>query len=535
MGNRATLVLMVFIYFAAVSAKAQTPADARQACADLSKLSLPQAEITQATVVEPGTLDLHQEHPDPLLTKLPAFCRVVAVSRPTPDSNIKIEVWLPLAGWNGKFIGQGNGGFAGSIGYQGLEVAVLTGFASGGTDTGHTGDGTDSTWALGHPEKIIDFGNRAVHVMTDLSKTVVQKFYATAAKQNYFTSCSDGGREALMEAQRFPEDYDGILAGAPAYNWTSLLSRAAQLTQELLARPENYLPGTKVPALANAVLKACHKAEPGPFLADPQSCHFSPDQQVCKGADTDACLTHAQANILKDIYKSSYLPDGKLVYHGLLPGAEVGENGWQGWITGDAPNKSAGAAYSTGYFGNLVYSNPNWDLKSFDLARDLKAAQEKTGPALDAVNPDLRPFKARGGKLILYHGWNDAAISPLATIDYYNSVVQTLGQADTSSFVRLFMVPGMQHCGGGPGPVDFGQWGPAFDPILDDAAHNITTALETWVEKGTAPEQVIARGTFDAAAKKIPFAQPICAYPKAAQYKGSGDKKDAASYTCVAK
>ena len=535
MGKWAAIALMSLC--AVGAAFGQETGGGRLSCAKLSSLATPQTEIVEATVVEAGTLDLHEEHPNAIYKKLPAFCRVIARARPTADSDIKIEVWLPLKGWNGKFFGQGNGGFAGSISYEGLAVAVLSGAASGGTDTGHTGGATDSDWALGHPEKVIDFGNRAVHLMTELSKMVTQTFYADAPRYSYFSSCSDGGREALMEAQRFPGDYDGILAGAPAYNWTSLVSRGAQLTQELLSSPEKYLPAAKVPVINKAVLAACHKQEPADFLADPRTCHFSPETMVCKGVETDACLTQAQAQSLKALYSSSYLKDGTLEYHGLLPGGELGDNGWPGWITGDKPNASAGAAYAEGYFRNLVYANPNWDLQSFDLDRDLKAAQQKTAQALDAVNPDLTAFKARGGKLILYHGWNDPAISALGTIDYYDNVVKTVGAAQTSEFVRLFMVPGMQHCAGGPGPSDFGQWGPSFNPALDDAGHNITIALEQWVEKGTVPEQVIARGNTDAsgAGKGTAYAQPICAYPKAAVYKGSGDRKDAASYACAVK
>jgi hypothetical protein len=516
-------------------ARGQTAAGGKHACEELTKLSVAQTEIVQATSVEAGALVLEQGPADPIFKKLPAFCRVVAVSRPTADSNIKIEVWMPLMGWNGKFMGQGNGGFAGSIGYQGLAVAVLSGFSSGGTDTGHTGDGTDAGWALGHPEKVIDFGYRGVHTMTELSKTVVQAFYASAAQRNYFTSCSDGGREALMEAQRFPGDYDGILAGAPAYNWTSLLSRAGEMNRTLLSRPESYLSAQKVPAISKAVLVACQREEPGPFLADPRTCQFSPKMMLCKGAENDGCLTQAQADSLKALYVGSSLRDGTLVYHGLLPGGELGDNGWPGWITGNKPDSSAGSAFSEGYFRDMVYSNANWDPKSFDLERDLKMAQEKTASALDAVNPDLTAFKARGGKLILYHGWNDAAISPLATIDYYDSVTEKLGRPQTDEFVRLFLVPGMQHCGGGPGLSDFGQRGPSFDPALDNPAHNITIALEAWVEKGTAPEQVIARGGYEVAGRKVSFAEPICAYPKAAEYKGSGDLKDASSYTCAGK
>ena len=536
----ATLALAAISAFTVAGTHLSAQAHAQvtaQSCAALAKLAAPQIEITQASVVEAGTLDLHEEHPTPIFAKLPAFCRVVAVAHPTSDSDIRIEVWLPLAGWNGRFIGQGNGGFAGSIGYMGLAIAVLSGTASGGTDTGHTGGATDSTWALGHPEKIVDFGNRAVHLMTEFSKSVVEAFYAAPARHNYFSSCSDGGREALMEAQRFPQDYDGILAGAPAYNWTSLVSRGAQLTAVLQSSPEKYLSASKVPAINKAVLEACRKSEPADFLADPRTCHFSPDTLVCKGPETDACLTQPQADSVKAMYAASYRKDGSLVYHGLLPGGELGGNGWPNWITGDKPGASAGSAYGEGYFRNLVYSNPNWQLSSFLLDRDLKAAEQNTGAALDAVNPDLTAFKARGGKLILFHGWNDPAISPLATIDYVQSVEKTVGPAQTKEFVRLFLVPGMQHCAGGPGATDFGQFGFTFNPTLDNAGHNITTALEDWVEKGSAPEQVIARGNTDATGggTGVPFSQPICAWPKAAAYKGSGDRKDAASYSCPAK
>jgi hypothetical protein len=511
---RMRILSAVLVLGAVHLALGQTPS---QSCAALKKMGFADTEILQSTVVEAGKLDLGQEHPDEFLRKLPAFCRVVASARPSADSHIKIEVWMPLTGWNGRFIGQGNGGFAGTIGYQGLAVALLAGFASAGTDTGHSGGATDSGWALGHPEKIVDFGYRGVHSMTEFSKAAVKAFYAGPAKHNYFSSCSDGGREALMEAQRFPADYDGILAGAPAYNWTDLLSRGTELSKEIQLKPETYLSPNKVPAINKAVLAACKRDEPADFLADPRACHFSPDTMVCKGPETDARLK-----------------DGELVYHGLLPGGELGDNGWPGWITGDKQGGSEGNAYGVGYFRNLVYSDPNWELKNFDLDRDLKAAEAKTAPQVNAVNPDLRPFQARGGKLILYHGWNDPAISPLGTVDYVASVQKVVGSAETQSFLRLFLVPGMQHCGGGPGPAAFGQWGPTFTPALDDAAHNITTALVDWVEKSSAPEQVIARGNTDATGKGkgVAFSQPICAYPKAAVYTGSGDRKEAASYVC---
>lgn len=522
---------------AAVAGYGQTTDDPAERCAQLAKLSVTQTEIVQAVVVNAGKLDLGPGEKSVIYGYLPAFCRVVAVAKPTSDSNIKIEIWLPLAKWNGKFFGTGNGGFAGSIGYLGLAGAVLSGFATGGTDTGHTGGAGDSAWALGHPEKVIDFGYRGVHTMTDFSKKVVQAFYASAPRESYFSACSDGGREALMEAQRFPADYDGILAGAPAYNWTSLISRGADLSRKLISSPESYIPASKLPAISQAVLAACHKQEPGAFLADPRSCQFSPDTLLCKGAESDACLTPAQADSLRFLYAGSHFRDGKLEYPGMLPGAELGDGGWSLWITGKFPGTSADAGLSQGYFRNFVYADPTWSLRGFDLDRDLKAGVEKTGDALNAVDPDLSAFKARGGKLIIYHGWNDPAIPAIGTIDYYDSVEKKLGGAETSSFVRLFLVPGMQHCAGGPGPADFGQWGPSANPALNNPAHNMTLALEEWVEKGTAPDQVTARGNTDptGAGKGDAFSQPICAWPSAAQYRGTGDVKDAASYACAAK
>jgi len=522
---------------AAGAAYGQIVGNQAESCAQLAKLSVTQTEIVQATVVDAGKFAPDPTQKSPIYNYLPAFCRVVAVAKPTPDSNIKIEVWLPLNGWNGKFFGTGNGGFAGSISYLGLAGAVLSGFAAGGTDTGHTGGAGDSDWALGHPEKVIDFGYRGVHTMTEFSKSVVQAFYASPSQRNYFSSCSDGGREALMEAQRFPADYDGILAGAPAYNWTSLISRGADLSRKLMSTPESYIPASKLPAISKAVLDVCHKHEAGAFLADPQSCHLSPDTLLCKGPETDACLTPGQAASLNFLYAGSFLRDGKLVNHGMLPGAELGDGGWSLWITGKFAGASADAGLSQGYFRNMVYADPSWSLRNFDLDRDLKVAVEKTGDALNAVNPDLTAFKTHGGKLILYHGWNDTAIPALGTVDYYNSVSKAMGAEQTSSFLRLFMVPGMQHCLGGPGPASFGQFGLNANPALNNPANNLTLALEQWVEKGTAPEQVIARGNTDptGAGKGDAFSQPICAWPKAATYKGSGDIKDAANYSCVAR
>ena len=278
-------------------------------CARLAKLDLPNASITAATAVAAGTFDGPRQaysgaDMSALYKMLPAFCRVVVQAKPTADSNIGIEVWMPLNGWNGKLQGQGNGGFAGIIDDVGLGAAVAQGYAAAGTDAGHVGSPIDAAWALGHPEKVIDFGHRGIHEMTRVAKTVVQQFYGDAPKRSYFDGCSDGGREALMEAQRYPDDYDGILAGAPANNWTGLLSNAVVDAQALTATAESFIPQAKIPVISSAVLAACDKldgVEDG-ILNDPRQCHFDPASIECKaGEATDKCLNAPQVLALKTI------------------------------------------------------------------------------------------------------------------------------------------------------------------------------------------------------------------------------------------
>ena len=287
-----------------------------------------------------------------------------------------------------------------------------------------------------------------------------------------------------MEAQRYPADYDGILAGAPANYWTALLSTAVVDTQALTATPASFIPPAKIPTIAHAVLAACDKLDgvSDGILNDPRQCHFDPASIECKdGEDSATCLTAPQVTALKKIYAGLQDSDGRQIFPGYLPGAEEGSNGWGLWITGPAPAKSLLAFFGVGYFSNMVYEKADWDYKTFTLNSGLQMANEKTDAALNAVNPDLSAFRARGGKLILYHGWDDPAIPALNTVNYYESVQAKLGRAETVSFARLYMVPGMQHCGGGPGPDNFGQ---SLDLAADDPGHNIRIALEDWVEKG---------------------------------------------------
>lgn len=526
--------LFAALGFWALAASAEA---AQESCESLAKLSLPNTKITLAQVVPAGTF-VGPPPPFPMpvppsYKDVPAFCRVTAEIAPTSDSDIKIEVWMPASGWNGKFRGQGNGGFAGVIDYPGLGEAVKRGYASAGTDTGHTT--VDAAWALAHPEKVIDFGYRALHEMTEKAKAIVGAFYGNGLRQSYFASCSDGGREALMEAQRFPADYDGILAGAPANYWTHLLVGSMWQLRATTLDPASYIPASKIPALSEAVLAACD-AQDGlrdGLLNDPRQCHFNPDTMLCKEADSHTCLTAAQVEALKKIYAGPQDSAGRHLFPGIPPGGEAGMGGWPLWITGNAPGRGLIAFFAIGYFSNMVYGKADWNYKTFDIDEATRMADRKTAQALNATDPNLRPFMKRGGKLILYHGWSDAAIPALNTIDYYNQVAATMGPKNIDKFVRLYMVPGMQHCGGGPGPNSFGQGGGL---PTDNPEHNAYMALEQWVEKGVAPSKIIATKFVDDLnpAKGVKMTRPLCPYPQVAKYKGSGDVNDAANFVCAA-
>ncbi len=508
---------------------------AQASCTSITNLSLPHSHVLSAQVIPAGTFSTTQVS-SPIFKQLPAFCRVIVQAQPSADSQIMIEVWLPVTGWTGRFLGRGNGGFAGWIDYTGMANAVLYGYATAATDTGHTGTVSDASWALGHPQKIIDFGYRAVHEMSISSKAVVLDFYGLAPHYSYFAACSDGGREALMEAQRYPLDYDGILAGDPANNWTHLMSKGAIDAQALLINPSSYISASKIPAITSAVLAACNQGVTTGYLNDPSQCKFNPAVMLCHGAETDQCLTQAEVATMSRLYASAFDANNLLVFPGLPPGGEDGINGWSSWITGSAPGKSGMFSYIQGFFKDMVYQNPNWDFKTFTLDQGLKDAIAQTGAVLDANTPNLSVFASKGHRLILYQGWDDPAISAQSTINYYNSVVTTLGASSTNSTVRLYMVPGMQHCWGGPGPTNFGAGGPAANVVGNDAQHSIYKALETWVEKRIPPQAIITSGTVnDTVLGTVQITRPLCAYPLIAKYKGTGDSTTATNWACAAK
>ena len=500
------------------------PASAQGAdCPSLAKLALPDATVSTAELVSSGSVTPPYGGP---VTGLPAFCRVRGILRPTSDSVIRFEVWMPVNDWNHRFLGAGNGGFAGSISYSEMGDNLKRGFATAGTDTGHQGDAQDASWAYRHPEKIVDFGYRGLHLTTERAKAIVSRFYGEPAKKSYFDSCSDGGREALMEAQRFPADYDGILAGAPANDWTDMLAATVNESKAFIGNPAGYISSLKLPAITAAVLAQCD-AQDGlkdGILNDPRNCHFDPAALLCAGGDKLTCLTAPQVASLKVIYRGGVDDAGRLIFPGLMPGDE--SHLWKSWLVGDGPGVSM---YTQNYFRYMVFNNPDWSALTADTDTALREADAKTAQALNATDPDLSRFAAHGGKLILYHGWNDPAISPLNTIAYYGQVQAKMGAAKTSEFVRLYMVPGMGHCAGGPGATAFGQFGLT---TAKGPKYGIFDALEAWEEQGTAPAAIVATKNDDD--DKVLMTRPICPYPQVAKYNGSSNPEDSASFACKA-
>ncbi len=492
-------------------------------CGALKTVKAENTTIIAAEAVTSGTLALADQ---PEFKGLPAFCRVKGVLRPSSDSSIQFEVWLPQEGWNGRLLGTGNGGFAGSISYQEMASYLRRGFAVTGSDAGHQADGTDATRAFGHPEKVKDFGWRAVHVMTAQAKQIVAAYYGKPHQKAYFDACSDGGREALMEAQRFPEDYDGILAGAPANNWSTLLASGVAFMQ-VLGDPQAYISDTKLKAIQKAALDACD-AQDGVkdgIISDPDRCHFDPQVLLCKGEESLECLTQPQVDTLKALYGGIQDSQG----HGFSMGDETG---WKEWVVGEDPEASLSARFVRNDFRYVVTGDPKWNALTADRDQMRKLSKEKTAADLDSTDPDLSRFVARGGKLILYHGWNDAAIPPAYTIEYFKHVQQSMGAAKVDGFARLYLVPGMEHCLGGPGASAFGQFG---IETAQGPKYGLFDSLQNWVEKGSPLDEVVATRfePVPSGPKKDVLTRPLCAYPKVAKYKGSGDSSQSGSFTCA--
>lgn len=487
--------------------------------------------ILESTLVTGGSLKISDTV---TASNLAEFCRVQGVSRPSADSDIRFEVWLPpAASWNRKFLSTGEGGFAGQLNYQrvGLDGAmdelVRRGYATASTDTGHVS--TDQWWGIGHPEKIADYLYRAKHVTTVAAKAVIAAYYGQAPAHSYFSSCSNGGRQGLIEAQRYADDFDGFIIGAP-WNFQSHSNAGFIWDAQALAAPGAAIPAEKLPAIAAAAVAACDKNDglADGVIADPRRCTFDPKSLACQGADGDTCLTPPQVTALQKIYDGPKNPrTGASVFPGFAKGSEAG---WTGMVR---PTTAASGLLV--YFSNLVYQNRDWDLRSFNFDSDMDHTDQTIGSLGNAVSTDYTAAIRRGVKIIQYHGWNDQTLQPDYSPQYYEALVKANGGLEqTQGFYRLFMVPGMNHCSGGIGASNFGGVGQQIPPARD-AAHDMVTALENWVERGSAPSQFIGTKFTDtqAATRTIEYTRPVCLYPTVARYKGTGDPKDAASFACV--
>ena len=440
--------------------------------------------------------------PPPAPVLLPEHCRVKMVLRPSSDSNIEAELWLPTTGWNGKFMAVGNGGFGGSIqGYGEMAAALARGYATAGNDTGHSAaDGPGGMFGLGHPEKIVDFAYRAMHEMTAQSKRIVNQMYGRAPQFSYYKGCSTGGRQGVMAAQRYPEDFDGIIAGALANRHIHQHTAGVARSIELSRHPEQAISPAKAQLVTAAVMNACDTLKEG-FLNNPRACSFDFKQLACaSGTDNDTCLTAAQLKTVETYYGGLKNSKGELVFSGQALGNPL--------PTLRSTNSTPGGGWDTVRIWG--FQNAEYDWRAFNLDRDLPLIDKRVG-FVDAVDPDLRDFKNRGGKLLLYAGWGDTTITPENTVHYYQSVLETMGPSQ-ANWMRLFMVPGMGHCSGGPGPN-------TFDSIA---------ALEQWKEKGNAPAQLMGSN------RQTGLTRPICAFPQYAKYRGTGDLKDAANWACSA-
>jgi feruloyl esterase len=504
MGSR-ILALVSFTFVLSAAAHAAT-------CESLKSLALDSATITLAQSVGAGEFALPASgrgaaQQNAAFKQLPAFCRVTATLKPSSDSDIKIEVWMPAANWNNKYQAVGNGGWAGAISYPAMAEALRRGYATSSTDTGHVGG--SGSFALGHPEKLIDFGHRSEHEMAVKSKAIIDAFYGTRPQFSYWNGCSTGGRQGLREAQSYPGDFDGIIAGAPANPRTRLAGWGVYVGQSALKDKANSIPASKFPMIHQAVVGACDALDgvKDGLIENPVACKFDFKSLLCKAEDNASCLTAAQVKTAEMITSPLvHSRTGEVFYPGLSLGTELG---WGTQAGGPEPNP-----VNVDQFKYVVFKDPNWDWRTFNPDTDIPLADKIDNGTINALNPDLGAFKQRGGKLLMYHGWSDQNVPPLSTINYYKSVLDKMGSgSQTDSWLRLFMVPGMAHCGGGEGPNQF----------------DAVSALEQWVEKGKAPDQMLASRVANGQVERT---RPLCQYPKVAQYKGSGSIDDAANFVC---
>jgi feruloyl esterase len=500
----------ISLTFAALAWLAASPAWAAT-CESLSSLTLQNATITTAQPVAAGAFTPPAggrggRGGGNAFADLPAFCRVAATLTPTKDSDIKMELWLPASGWNGKFQAVGNGGWNGNVDTGALATGLRRGYATASTDTGHEGGG--GPW-MQNTEKLVDYGHRAVHEMTVKSKAIINAFYESAPKFSYFNGCSAGGRQGLKAAQQYPDDFDGIVAGAPALNATGRAAFSMWVAQNLRKEEGSYIPASKYPAINAAVLQACDGLDgvKDGVVENPRACKFDPKVLACTAGDSDSCLTPPQVEAAKKMYEPvKHAKTGKEIFPGLAYGSELG------WSTfgGQQPFAIGAQMYQ-----HMVFKDPSWDYKTLNFDAHADLVDKLENGVINAMDANLRPFAKSGGRLLMYHGWADPQIPAASSVQYYQRVLDTMGGASrVKENARLFMVPGMTHCGGGVGTATF----------------DMLAALEQWVEQGKAPDQIPASRVLPDG--KIERTRPLCAYPQVATYKGSGSTDEAANFSC---
>lgn len=522
---RSLLALSAFASLAALSRLAGAAS-----CESLKQVVLPHTTLSMAQSVAAGAFT--PPVPDwarAFMTATPipvAFCRIAGEIRPTSDSNIKFELWLPTRGWSGRYESVGNGGFAGFIRYDSMRNPLLGGSAVASTDDGHVGPAIGPTagdWALGHPEKIIDYGHRAVHLTAVAAKALTADFYGRKPAHAYFVGCSKGGQEGFMEAQRYPKDFDGIVSGAAASQWTDLFSSFAWTQSINLANRSSYLSADDLAKIGAAIVAACETpatAHDG-FIGDPMRCNVS---------TATLGLTPEKQKTFEAIHQGPKDASGRQIFPGMPYG---GENaGWQDTISGtdfDAAQTDAQMSmYGEDFFRNFVYHDRQWSFKGFDIDKGRADAARIVGKAMNADDMSFAAFKARGGKFMAYAGMVDSIVTPLSSVRSYQAVKAAQGDS-TPEFYRLFLAPGVNHCGGGPGPNQFGQSGGT-----GDAEHDMVVALQQWVEQGVAPARIVAtKFVGDDPAKGAAMTRPLCVFPQIAKYQGSGDRTSAANFSCT--
>lgn len=513
LGGAFCAVSLAMVAMACTRAAAPTQA-AGADCTSLAKLSLQDTAIYIATVI-------------PAAAPVPEYCKVLG----NVEKTINFQVALPTTTWNGKFFFAGGGGFNGTI--PNLTQGLASGYAVAGSDTGHQGPGHDASWALNNPQAQINYGYRATHLVTVLAKEIVRAYYGQTERRSYWLGCSNGGKMGLVEIQRYPNDYEGVVIGNFVIDRTKLMMSYTWNAQALAPAP---IPPSKIPVIEKATLAACD-AQDGlvdGLIDRPDRCTFDPKTLTCPastdGGDGPDCLTPGQVKALEKIYAGPTNSAGERLYPGFPPGHE---DDYPAYITGSGTmngHPSSTWALQENFMRYFVFGPLFTSVTQFNFDTSL-AALAPFAEAQDAANPDLSAFKARGGKLIMYHGWADHSITAVRTVQYYGDVRKKHGEG-ADEFVRLFMVPGLHHCTGGPGPWGFGGRGQPAPS--NDAEHNIVRALERWVEQGVAPEKIIAaKFVKDDPKQGVARTRPLCPYPQIAKYTGSGSIDDAANFVCA--